>query len=176
VAFVRAASSQEQSKHQSGKQSMVDNLVNFVHLLAAVIWVGGAIYILFILQPALRFIEPQESGKLQGIITKRFSLTAWICIVILLTTGYLKTPKSMLFDASSDVGRMLIMKHILIVISIIVGLVIALHVVPTLQKNAPKPGDAPSADFMNSQKKLSILGWINLILGLLILLSASMLR
>jgi uncharacterized membrane protein len=155
---------------------MVDNLINFVHLLAAVIWIGGAFYILFILQPSLRFIEPQESGKLQGIIAKRFSLTAWTCVVILLTTGYLKTPKSMFFDASSDVGRILILKHCLIIMSIIVGLAIALHVVPTMQKYTPKPGERPSVDFINSQKKLSVLGWINLVLGLLILLSASMLR
>jgi uncharacterized membrane protein len=155
---------------------MVDNILNFIHLLAAVTWVGGAIYILFILQPALRFIEPRESGKLQGIIAKRFSLTAWSCIMILLITGLMRTPKSMLFDTSSDIGRMLVLKHLLIAFAIIIGLTIAFSVVPTMQRNSPKPGEAPSADFMNSQKKLSVLGWVNLILGLLILLSASLLR
>jgi uncharacterized membrane protein len=155
---------------------MVDNIISFIHLLAAVTWVGGSIYILFILQPALGLIEPRESGKLQGIIAKRFSLTAWTCIVILLITGFLRTPKSMLFDTSSDIGRMLVLKHLLIVFAIIIGLTIALYVVPTMRRNSPKPGEAPSADFMNAQKKLSVLGWINLIFGLLILLSASMLR
>lgn len=155
---------------------MVDNIIHFIHLLASVIWVGGAVYVLFILLPALRLIDPQQSGKLQGIIAKRFSLTAWSCIIILLITGFLRTPKSMLFDVSSDVGRVLVVKHLLIAASIIVGLAIILYVVPAMRKHAPKPGEAPSADFISSQKQLDVLGWINLVLGVLILLSASMLR
>jgi hypothetical protein len=55
-------------------------------------------------------------------------------------------------------------------------LAIALYVVPTMRKNTPKPGEAPSVNFIASQKKLAILGWINLVLGLLILLTASLLR
>jgi uncharacterized membrane protein len=155
---------------------MIDNFIRFLHLLAAFIWVGGAIYLLFILQPALKLIEPRESGKLQGIIAKRFSLTSWTCIMILLITGLLRTPKSMLLDTSSDIGRMLFLKHFLIVLVIIVGLTIALYVVPTMRRNAPKPGEAPSPKFISAQKKLGVLGWINLVLGLFILLAATSLR
>ena len=154
---------------------MIDNIINFVHLLATSIWIGGAFYIHFILLPSLRQIDPQQSGKLQGIIAKRFSLTAWTCIILLLITGYLKTPDGLLFDTSSEMGRILTIKHLLVAAVIIVGLFIAFYVVPNMRKNAPKPGEAPSTQFISYQKKLSSLATTNLILGLLVLAYASML-
>jgi uncharacterized membrane protein len=53
---------------------MIHNIINFLHLMATTVWIGGAIYIHFILFPALKQIDQQQSGKLQGIIAKRFSI------------------------------------------------------------------------------------------------------
>lgn len=154
---------------------MVEAIVNFLHLLATAVWLGGAVYIHLILLPSLRLIDPQQGGKLLGIVAKRFSIAAWSSIVVLLITGYLKTPSEMLFDASSDMGFTLLIKHLLIVGVILVGLVIGLYVVPRMGRNAPKPGEAPSGDFIRYQKRLHALATTNLILGLFVLVCASML-
>lgn len=126
---------------------MVHGFVNFLHLLATAIWIGGAIYIHFILFPALKQIDQQQSGKLQGIIAKRFSIVAWTCLIILLITGYIKTPYNLLLNFSPGFGLTLAIKHILIFGMIVVGLNIPLRIVPNMQRNAPQPGEAPSLEF-----------------------------
>lgn len=154
---------------------MENSIINFFHLLGAVIWIGGAFYIHLILMPALKAIDPQEGGKLQGIIAKRFSIVAWASIIVLLITGFLKTPSTMLLNTTSYFGIILLIKHIFIIGAIFVGLMIALVAVPNLSKNAPKPGEKPSAGFFKYQKTLHTLALTNLIFALIILLLASML-
>ena len=147
---------------------MVESIINYLHLLATVVWIGGTIYITFILHPSLKAIDAQQSGKLQGIVAKKFTVTAWSSIVILIITGFLKTPGSFLFDPSSEIGMTLLIKHVLIICGIIVGLTIALYLIPNMKKNMPKPGEALSADFLKYSKLLKIFGSINLLIGLVI--------
>ncbi|GIK60270.1 MAG: hypothetical protein HND39_11240 [Ignavibacteriota bacterium] len=154
---------------------MANQIINFLHLLATSVWIGGMIYMHLILLPSLKLIDAQQSGKLMGIISKKFSITAWISIIILLITGYLKTPAEMLLNTSSQSGIILTAKHILILCVIAVGLIIAIRIVPKLRGSMPKPGEAPQAEFIKSQKILHTLATINLTLGLLIIVLASML-
>lgn len=154
---------------------MVDSIVNFFHLLATAIWIGGAVFIQLVLQPSLKLIDPQQGSTLYGIVAKRFSIAGWACIAVLLVTGYIKTPERMLFDFSYSLALILAIKHTVIILVIIVGLVIALNVVPNLRKNAPKPGEAPSATFLRYRKRLGTLASANLVLGLLVLACASLL-
>jgi uncharacterized membrane protein len=154
---------------------MVEAIVNFTHLLATAIWIGGAVFIQMILQPSLKLIDPQQSGKLFGVVAKRFSITSWICIGVLVVTGYIKTPERMLYDFSYSLGMFLAVKHTTIILVILVGLVIAFGVVPKLRKFSPKPGEPPSAEFLRYQKRLGTLAKVNLVLGLFVLLNASML-
>lgn len=154
---------------------MTDQIINFFHLLATTIWIGGIMYLHFVLFPALKHIDPQQSGKLQGLIAKRFSIIAWSCIVVLLITGYLKTPDGFLFDSSSDMGVTLMVKHIFIIGMIAAGLTITLYIVPNMQKAAPTPGSAPQPAFFKQQKNLKTFAMINLILGILVIACASML-
>ncbi|MCZ7602818.1 MAG: CopD family protein [Melioribacteraceae bacterium] len=150
-------------------------LINYLHLLGSIIWIGGAIYMHLVLQPSLKSIDPRESGKLQGIIAKRFSIVAWSSIIVLIITGFLKTPSSLLLDTTSNFGVILLIKHVFILLAIIVGLTIALYVVPNLQKYAPKSGESPIQEFFRFQKRLKTLAATNLIFALIILGMASML-
>ena len=152
---------------------MVDGIINFFHLLGTVVWIGGMFYMDLILIPSLAKIDPAESGKLMGMIAKKFTITAWSAIIILIITGILKTPSDMYFDTSDEWGIFLLIKHILIIGSIIVGLVITLVYVPGLKANSPKPGQRPSAEFEAYSKKIEHLSKTNLVLGILILICAS---
>lgn len=96
-------------------------------------------------------------------------------MLILLITGYLKTPSEMLFNTSTHFGIILTIKHILILCIIIVGIMIGAVVVPGLRKNMPKPCEKPLPEFLSYRKKLEILATTNLTLGVLILICASML-
>jgi putative copper resistance protein D len=154
---------------------MLDTVVNFFHLLATAIWIGGAVFMHLVLQPSLKLIDPQQGGKLYGVVAKRFSITGWISLGVLVITGYIKTPERMLYDFSYSLGQFLAVKHTIVILIIIVGLAIAFNVLPNLRKHSPKPGEAPSAEFLRYQKRLGTLAKVNLVLGLLVLALASML-
>lgn len=154
---------------------MSDGIINAVHLLATAVWLGGAIFIHFILGPILRRIDPREAGKLQGILAPRFSKVAWACILLLIVTGLLKTPSDLLFDTTSDFGRILAVKHAMILAVVAVGLIIAFVVVPRLRKAAPSPGNPPSEEFHTAQRNLHTLAMTNTVLGVLIVLAAAFL-
>lgn len=154
---------------------MADSLINLIHLLATVVWLGGAIFMKALLEPVVKQIDPREGGKLMGLLAKRFTITAWTSIILLLITGYLKTPDGMLFDTSSDAGMILTVKHLLIVVVIIVGLLIALVVVPRLRRAAPGPGSAPAEDFGKASRQLHRLSMTSTITGIAILVCAAFL-
>ncbi len=151
---------------------MFTNLNNFLHLFAATVWIGGMFFMHFILKPAVKQINPVEAGKMQGIIAQRFTIAAWSSIIVLIITGLIKTPSSMLLNFTI---LPLTLKHILIIAAVIVGLIIAFAVVPKLKASSPAPGQKPSDEFIANQKKLNGLALVNTFLGILILLLASFL-
>ena len=154
---------------------MIEEIINFFHLLGTVVWIGGMFYMDLILIPSLSKIDPGESGKLMGIIAKKFTITAWSAMLVLIITGILKTPSDMYFDISDNYGTYLFIKHVLFIGAIIVGLVITLVFVPKLKANTPNPGEKPSEKFMSYTRKIEHLSKTNLILGIFILISASFL-
>jgi uncharacterized membrane protein len=154
---------------------VVDTVINILHLLATAIWLGGAITIHFVLGPAYKTIDPTHAGRLQAVIGKRFSMFAWICILTLIITGYIKTPAPMLFDFRSETGLALGVKHILVLAILGVGLTIGLVAIPRMRKNAPSPGEAPSTGFLSAQKLVHDLAMVNTLLGVGTVICASLL-
>ncbi len=60
-----------------------------IHTIASTIWVGGMIFALFMLRPAVPGIEPPpERLKLWHRVFERFFPTVWVCVVALPSTGY----------------------------------------------------------------------------------------
>lgn len=67
---------------------MVSNIAYTLHLLFAVLWVGGMAFALMALRPALVALEPAQRMALMGGVHKRFFLIVWHAVVIVLLTGY----------------------------------------------------------------------------------------
>lgn len=61
----------------------------WIHLLSAVIWVGGIIFILFIAIPSTKQILGAEAAKLMGEVSRRFTPYANYSILFLIVTGVL---------------------------------------------------------------------------------------
>ena len=62
----------------------------WIHVLAAFLWIGGMLFIAFVLAPISRKIEPLTlRANILKEIGTRFRLIGWICIIILLITGVL---------------------------------------------------------------------------------------
>lgn len=152
---------------------MLDIIVHFLHLVATVAWIGGMIFLHYILTPAQKVINPEEGGKLFGFVAKRFTILAWTSTVVLIITGLIKAPSEALLDLSTHYSLWLTIKHLLIVLMIIGGLMITFKVAPKMRNLAPKPGEPPSTEFIKTQAMLSNISFFNMIFGLMVLLSTT---
>jgi uncharacterized membrane protein len=59
-----------------------------LHLLAAIAWVGGMLFAHMSLRPSAMALEPPLRLALWQRVFSRFFPLVWVCIVVLLVTGY----------------------------------------------------------------------------------------
>ena len=59
-----------------------------LHVLAAVVWVGGMAFALLVLRPSLAVLEPPQRLALHMQVFRRFFLIVWHAMPVLLLTGY----------------------------------------------------------------------------------------
>lgn len=133
-------------------------------------WIGGMIIMNLILFPAQSVMAPAERGKLISGSAKKFSIFAWLSVVILFVTGLIKSPSILLLNTTSHLGLWLTVKYVLILIMTVLGLILSFHLAPNMKKFAPKAVGQPSPEFISNQAMLSKLSLINMILFILVLL------
>lgn len=68
---------------------MLGNLFYAVHVLGAVLWVGGMAFALMVLRPALSVLEPPQRLALHLAVLGRFFRLVWHAMPALLVTGWL---------------------------------------------------------------------------------------
>lgn len=66
----------------------VVSLLLALHVLGAVVWVGGMGFALLVLRPSLAVLEPAQRLALHAQVFRRFFLYVWHAMPILLLTGY----------------------------------------------------------------------------------------
>ncbi len=59
-----------------------------IHLLAATAWVGGMLYALVVLRPALAVLDTPARMQMHMLTLKRFFLVVWHAMPIMLLTGW----------------------------------------------------------------------------------------
>lgn len=59
-----------------------------VHLVCAVIWVGGMFFALVILRPSLAGLEPAQRVAVHHLVFRRFFLAVWHVMPIIIVSGY----------------------------------------------------------------------------------------
>lgn len=148
------------------------NVTLYLHLLAALFWVGGMLFLVFIIAPFLMTLEPKDRSKVYQFVGQKYRKLGWIAIIILLVTGplnlyFLGIPPSAIADTTflaSSYGRTLIIKVVLITVLVISSLIHDFYIGPKAR----------------SDRRFSTLartfGRMNLILALLIALFAVFLR
>ncbi|MCX8134627.1 MAG: CopD family protein [Roseococcus sp.] len=67
---------------------MIANLAYLLHVLFAVLWVGGMAFAILALRPALAALEPAQRLALLGGVHRRFFLIVWHAMPIVLLSGY----------------------------------------------------------------------------------------
>lgn len=73
---------------------LVYQIVVLVHLLSAIAWVGGTLFLVMVMVPLVRSQSgpPSESARLLGEVARRFRPISWAAVLLLILTGlYLAT-------------------------------------------------------------------------------------
>lgn len=64
------------------------SLMNFLHVLAAIAWLGGIVFVLLALRPAATaLLQPVHRLPLMALAFKRFFRLVWVAIGVLLVSG-----------------------------------------------------------------------------------------
>jgi uncharacterized membrane protein len=150
--------------------------LSFVHLFVAVLWVGGMLFMSLVLAPSAAAIDPPQRARLMAAISKRFTIAALSSAVLLLVTGLVLSPSSMLLDAGSPYGRLLFIKHVLFTIMMIVGVVISFVVAPRMRRQAPAGDGPPGPGFGKAQAQIKVLSIVNTTLGIAVLVLVALLQ
>jgi putative copper export protein len=64
-------------------------LARSLHVLAAIVWIGGMLFIALVLVPVVRRLEPAERVRLVQATGLRFRAVGWIALGLLLLSGLL---------------------------------------------------------------------------------------
>lgn len=132
-----------------------------LHLLAAILWVGGMAFAILVLRPSLTVLDPPHRLLLHAEVFRRFFLIVWHAAAILLVTGW-----AMLFGwygGFRDAGAHV---HVMNLTGVIMALLFAaIWFGPYAAfRGAMGRGDGPAAAASTNRVRLLIT--VNLVLGL----------
>ncbi len=147
----------------------------WLHVLAAMIWVGGMVFLVFVLVPVLRgSATPQEAARFVKATGQRFRSVGWLALCVLVATGF----TNLFFRGishrdlasggfwTSTWGHILSVKLLLVAIVLILSLVHDFSVGPRASEALRVNPAAPEA--LKLRKAATWMGRLNLLLGLAI--------
>lgn len=124
--------------------------LQLIHLLSAMVWVGGLLFLALVVTPVMRHrLSPQQRTELFSAIGIRFRPYAWIALILLLVTGLRRAALFFggfgeLFEAfgSTTYGQILQAKLLLVVVIILMQLLHDFYLGPRLRQmaNEQSPG------------------------------------
>lgn len=149
-------------------------IVNWLHLVAAFTWVGGLIFVNFVLSPVAETKKiPPEFVRIMGM--ERFRYFAWSSIVLVASSGLFKMfygragaeePATPLFLAAFLTKLTLAL--LMIIITVVTSVVLRQRMV-----NAKPAAGGPGPEMLKMSKRLVLFSRINLVLGMMVLLAVA---
>lgn len=137
-----------------------------LHFLGLVWGVGGATVAAILMAKADR--NP-EMAPLAMKVMPAISKLIWAAIILLIISGIaLAQLVTFPFDAT-----MLLVKHIVVAVLVLNGIILTFGIMPKMQKLAPKDGK-PSAEFLKAKKNAKVSSTLGLVLWYVILVLSVM--
>ena len=59
----------------------------FVHIVSAIVWVGGAFFLALVVVPVARRLPPADRAALVAAVGSRFRVIGWTCLALLVASG-----------------------------------------------------------------------------------------
>ena len=134
-----------------------------IHVLSAVIWVGGMFYALVVLRPALGVLDPAPRLQMHMLTLKRFFLVVWHAMPLTLLTGW-----AMIFAAGWDMGHLPVYVNAMQGLAIVMaGVFLFTYFVPFRRlRRAIRPGP-------ELLSRIRLMVTINLVLGVIVIVIAT---
>lgn len=154
-------------------------LLTWVHLIAASIWVGGALFIGIVFSPFLKTISDSLEERMQIMIQvgRRFNKIAVPSLIILMATGiynsYALLSRPELLSATSY-GHFLTIK-IFLVIALIITYAVHVRIIRKDVEDKIMLKQIPKEQLQKLRKKIIILGEVTVVISVAILFFASLL-
>lgn len=146
-------------------------LARWLHLMAAIFWVGGQLFLVTVVLPVFRrHLAPNERSRLAGQLGRRFALLSSGPLAVLIATGM---ANAALHGVSAQIlrrtawGRVLVAKAIIVLAVMVVTVVHARYYGPTLEALAAATAGDRGADARRRrlQRQSLRLSAVNLVLN-----------
>lgn len=146
----------------------------WLHMLAAVTWIGSLATIsLLVLPAAKRILPPSEQLAIVTAIQGRVEGLAWFSVALLAVTGLFQMSSNPHYDGflatSNQWSLAMLTKHVLTVIMVVVSALQTWEVMPAIRRILLRPDKADPEQLAVLQRRERNLAWTNLVLGILIL-------
>lgn len=155
-------------------------LMNWLNYLGFVTWIGGMIFMMLVLTPAVgaKGIPPQFL-RLMGI--ERFRYFAWGSMVLLIVSGIYRLFPRLYYQgwelfSQTRYGQLMTLKLFLVLVMVVITIIVSGYMAKRIPAMAPPPGEQPSKELMRMQKQFVVLSNASLILGITILFIMSIIR
>ena len=134
-----------------------------IHVLSAVVWVGGMFYALVVLRPALSVLDPAPRLQMHMLTLKRFFLVVWHAMPLMLLTGW-----GMILATGWDMGHLPLYVNAMQGLALVMaGIFLFTYFVPFRRlRRAIRPGPELLG-------RIRVLVTTNLVLGVLVILIAT---
>jgi len=156
----------------------VKTLIDWLHIMATITWIGGMFTNFIILRPAMaKALSPAEAGKFMGAVMKRFKVMVYISIVVLGVTGI---PLKIINDNYISIINFENNWEIVSFIKHLCYGILVLLAIYTFEVLAPKMGKlvaaGPSPALKALQKKQAAFGGLAFLTAIVILVLSSLMR
>ncbi len=145
--------------------------VVFVHILAALVWVGGMWFLALVLVPALRRESPDRRAALLEAVGRRFRTVGWVAIAVLLITGVWNVANRGfgwdVFTTSGRFGHILAGKLALVVVILALSALHDFRIGPASTRARREGGDPRRAEAL--RRAASWIGRVNALLTLIVI-------
>ncbi len=156
----------------------VKTLIDWLHIMATITWIGGMFTNFVIVRPAMgKALSPSEAGKLMGALMKRFRIVVYISIVVLGVTGI---PLKIInenyisiinFENSWEIISFI--KHICYGVMVLLAVYTFEILSPKMMKVAAR---GPSPQLVQLQKKQAAFGGLAFLTAIVVLVLSSLMR
>lgn len=156
----------------------VKTLIDWLHIMATITWIGGMITNLFIIRPILaKAFSPAEAGKFMGMLMKKFRIVVYASIVILGVTGIplkiINENYISIINFENNWEIVSFIKHLCYGILVL----LAFYSFEILSPRVAKLATAgPSAELQSLQKTQMAMGGLAFISAMVILILSSLMR